>query len=213
LSGITGMPTVDNPTIPGLDKDPIAYPNGIRVPLPVGDVAQIPGAEVEDGDVLVPVVQPPTTNWAVAWVNWQVHQAMKRIRCYDKRFVWQYYRLKGVQGVPTSNEKAKDYYLANTVIESSQPGIQLFRGGISQDSDTGVLTNSRNQTNVVDEAQGGAAFSVGGCQGCHGVAQTQAGFDFSFLLGARAGVGFSPDTVGPPSVDEKADRITSYAQP
>jgi len=159
------------------------------------------------------VVQPPTINLAVAWVNWQVHHAMKRIPCYDKNFIWQYYKLKGVQGVPTSNEKSEDYYLANIVIESSQLGIQLFRGGISQDVTTGELTNSRNQTNVVDAAQGGAAFSVGGCQGCHGVAQTKAGFDFSFLLGARAGVGFSPDTVGTPSDTEIIDRIKNYAQP
>ena len=44
--------------------------------------------------------------------------------------------------------------------------------------------------------------SGGGCQGCHGVAQTQNGFDFSFLFFGADGGGFSPDTLGlqPPAV-------------
>ena len=208
--GLSNM--AQNPNIPRFNINrPRAWPNGIPVRLPVGDVANIPGATVDNGDVLIPVRQPPTTNLAVAWVNWKVHRAMKRIPCFDENFIWQYYKLKGVQGVPTSNEKSKDYYLANIVIESSQPGVQLFRGGITRQN--GTFINVRNQANVVDPMQGDKAFSVGGCQGCHGIAQTKSGTDFSFLGTARNGRGFSPDTADEVLDSEEADRIDDYAQP
>jgi hypothetical protein len=207
--------TVDNPNIHFNVNRPRAYPNGLPVRLPVGPVTSIPGATVDNDDVLVPVVQPPTTNFAVALTNWHVHRAMRRIPGFDQSFVWQYYKLKGVQGVPTSHDWEKDFYLANIVIESSQPGVQLFRGGFSINKDNPndvVLMNTRNQTNVVDAAQGNAGFSMGGCQGCHGVAQTQAGTDFSFLFGARDGKGFSPDVVDPdPPPNVESDRIENYA--
>ena len=106
-----------------------------------------------------------------------------------------------MQGVPTSDETAEDFYLANIVVESSQPGLQLFRGG-GTDSPS---PNARNLLNVCDAKQTtgcdtgpgtNAKFSVGGCQGCHGVAQTQNNFDFSFLFFGAKGNGFNPDTSG-----------------
>jgi hypothetical protein len=211
FSGLGGEP-VDNPVI-RFDVDaPTARPRSKWLPLPVGPVEDNPGAEVVGDDVLVPVVQPPTTNGPVAKANKQVLKDMAGIPGFDDSFVWQYYFLKGVQGVPTSKEKANDYYLANIVIESSRPGIQLFRGGISTTTDEKTqirtLTNRRNQSNVVDEMQDGEPFSVGGCQGCHGIAQTAAGFDFSFLYGARDGKGFSPDTVGEVSAETQQKRAS-----
>jgi len=209
LSGITGMPTVSNPNINFSTTRPVARPNGTRLRLPIGSVENLPNAlDIGDDQYLVPVVQPPTTNDAVAKANRKALKAMKNLQGFDENFVWQYYKLKGVQGVPTSNEKAKDFYLANIVIESSQPGVQLFRGGFSGGT---TLTNARNQANVVDVAQNSQAFSVGGCQGCHGVAQTKAGFDFSFLFGAQNGNGFTPDTSGVKSQDVMLRRLARYS--
>ena len=204
--------TVRNPRIPFRVNRPVARPNDRRVRLPVGDVLDNPRAIEVDGDIIVGVRQPPTTNSAVARANREVLRAMRRIPGFDETFVWQYYKLKGVQGVPTSNERAKDYYLADIVIESSQPGIQLFRGGVSVDTSVlpPVLNNRRNQTNVVDPAQGGKTFSVGGCQGCHGVAQTQAGFDFSFLIGGMNGRGFQPDALGKQTENLMLNRADKY---
>ena len=177
---------------------PQAAPNGQIVNLPT-TASGISGAKrvtVTGGKtvITVPVTQPPTTNQAVANANAQALKAMQGIPGFDKNFVWQYYALKGVQGVPTSDETAADYYLANDVIESSQPGVQLFRGGAPNAHPT--LENVRNQVNVMDPKQGNHVFSVGGCQGCHGVAQTQNGFDFNFLFFGVKGAGFNPDTVG-----------------
>ena len=138
------------------------------------------------------VEQPKTTNGDVATVNKQALKAMQGINGFDENFVWQYYTLKGVS---TSDETAEDFYLANIVVESSQPGLQLFRGS----------PNVRNLLNVCDAKQTtgcatdpgtNAKFSVGGCQGCHGNAQTQNNFDFSFLYFAAKGNGFNPDTSG-----------------
>jgi len=154
----------------------------------------IPAGSHVNVNVQVPVTQPDTTNSMVTRANLHVLTAMEQIPGFDENFVWQYYFLKGVQGVPTSRESANDYYLANAVIESSQPGIQLFRGG--QGNKRTLLTNTRSDVNVIDPAQGNAGFSVGGCMGCHGVAQTLKGQDFSFLLNGKTGLGFLPDAIG-----------------
>ena len=138
---------------------------------------------------------------------------MSKIPGFNEEFVWQYYTLKGVQGVPSNNDSDDDFYLANIVIESSQPGIQIFRGGTktTTDGDVVTFTNIRNQTNVIDDAQDGAMFSHGGCQGCHGVAQTQAGSDFSFLFGGDDGKGFTPDTSGVKTPAVMLRRLERYS--
>ena len=71
------------------------------------------------------VVQPTTIVSEVNDVNNQVNTLIKSL---DAKNVWANYRLKGVQAVPTSNSDASNYFLANIVVESSQPGIQLFSG-------------------------------------------------------------------------------------
>ena len=215
LFGINGQPVVNNPSI-GFDvDDPAASPNGESVDLPLGSVTNIPGAiDIGDGQTLIPVVQPLTTNKDVDNANNDALKAMKKIDGFDDNFVWQYYKLKGVQGVPSSDDTNEDFYLANIVIESSQPGVQLFRGGFSTATANGVttLTNQRNQADVYDETQGGATFSQGGCQGCHGVAQTKAGFDFSFLFGGQAGKGFTPETSGVKDQDTMLIRLQRYSE-
>ena len=186
------MQTVPNPSIKFNVTSPMAYPNGTPVPLPTGEVASIPG------DVSIPVTQPVATTPEVAAVNSQALALMQQLPGFGPNFTWQYYKLTGVQALPTNDETSEDFYLANIVVESSQPGIQLFRGfpPISK----GVLTNMRNQANVIDYGATPVAItSGGGCQGCHGIAQTQNGFDFSFLFFGANGGGFSPDTLGLPS--------------
>ena len=71
------------------------------------------------------VVQPNTITSEVNDVNNQVNALIKKL---DSKNIWAKYRLKGVQAIPTSNSKTGNYYLANIVVESSQPGIQLFNG-------------------------------------------------------------------------------------
>jgi len=71
------------------------------------------------------VVQP---NTIVSEVNDVNNQVNKLVQSLDKNNIWANYRLKGVQAVPTSNSDKSNYYLANIVVESSQPGIQLFSG-------------------------------------------------------------------------------------
>lgn len=206
-------PVVDNPTIQDFTvTTPVAQPNGSPIDLPVGSVLTIPGAEVVGTTTEIPVVQPPTTNSDVDAINQQVLSTMSQLVGFDANFVWQYYKLKGVQGVPTSDEAALDYYLADITIESSQPGIQLFRGaaGLNTGASPPNFTNPRNQSNVLDAAQDNQNFSVGGCQGCHGVAQTQVGTDFSFLFGARNGTGYSPDTTGVKDQAVLSERAESY---
>ena len=215
--------TVNNPTYPaGWLNQPYAEPKtGTKVNLPIGAVTTIPGSQIINltggGTVTgIPVTQPESAvNAHVSNVNQQAWTAMAGIPGFDQNFVWQYYGLKGVQGVPTDDETADDYYLANIVTESSQPGLQLFTGGQSVDRPNndqeiiGTLAIPRNQANVKDKAQGGHVLNQGGCLGCHGIAQTGSGFDFSFLYFSRTS-GFSPEVAGLPSDDLRATQAEKY---
>lgn len=71
------------------------------------------------------VVQPNTIISEVNAVNNQVNALVQSL---DANNIWGNYRLKGVQAVPTSASDSSNFYLANIVVESSQPGIQLFSG-------------------------------------------------------------------------------------
>jgi len=205
--------TVTNPTYPsGWLNEPYAAPSsGNKIPLPKGSVLNIKGSRVLStsiGNVYgVPVTQPATTNIAVSNVNAQALKAMQGIPGFDKNFVWQYYFLKGVQGVPTDTEQSEDYYLANIVTESSVPGIQLFTGG--QGITNKELQIPRNQANVRDAKQGNKVVNQGGCLGCHGIAQTGSGFDFSFLYFSKTS-GFSPDVTGLTTSEEEKERVERY---
>jgi len=195
-----GEPAATNPDIDFSTTTPTASPlNGGTVNLPLGATSGFPNAKVVDGLVTIPVYQPVPLVSQVAAVNQQALALMKTLPNFDDKFVWQYYRLAGVQAVPTNTEATPDFYLANIVVESSQPGIQLFRGfpPLSPPAKPTLLTNVRNQVNVMDHHFTPAAqVSMGGCQGCHGIAQTQNGFDFSFLFFGVGGGGFSPETAG-----------------
>ena len=164
--------------------------------LPAGGAQ---GAQPPDGYNIV--LQPKTITSFVNDVNNLVAPMLGET-------VWRNYRLKGVQAVPTSDDTRLDYYLANIVVESSQPGIQLFRGGVA---DTGKkkFTNKRAVGNIsnnltYNDPVPQPQFTMGGCMGCHGGAQ-QVGGDFSFLADS-AGRGKPVDPV-PPSALTPAERM------
>ena len=136
--------------------------------------------------------------------------------------VWRNYRLKGVQAVPTSYPDNNgtvplDYYLANVVVESSQPGLQLFAGTVvnPNTSNQETFTNNRALPNNAANAPGpnvspapqnskiGAPeWTMGGCMGCHGNAQV-AGQDMSFLGFGIGGNGFFVDPVATSDMSTK----------
>jgi hypothetical protein len=208
--------TVPNPQIGFNINKPSARSNGVQTALPLGAVNLFPtGTTVkvsvngtQTSVVAVPVTQPSPTADDVAAVNFQALAAMKGIPGFNGNFVWQYYKLVGVQAVPTNDETTKDFYLANIVVESSQPGIQLFRG--FPPIKNGILTDIRNQVNVSDSSTSPPTLtSGGGCQGCHGVAQTHDGFDFSFLFFGKNGSGFGPDAGGITTAEQAAARLAA----
>ncbi len=154
------------------------------------------------------VVQPKTITSEVNNVN---NNVMSLVASLDSNSIWANYRLKGVQAILTNDQTANDYYLANIVIESSQPGIQLFTGTLVNGGVpvNGLLTNNRSTdgsysdngpyANVsVGVTEGNPVpapkYTIGGCQGCHGAAQ-QKGRDFSFLSQAAGGKGKELDSV------------------
>lgn len=203
----SGRPTTDNfvatinPRRIFSMARPFSWPNGIRT-------AFTPAPETSADSIKV--IQPNTTNSEVRNVNAQVLGLMEAN--FGPQFVWKYYELKGVQAIPTSNETTKDYYLANIVVESSQAGIQLFRGQLTKFE---PVPNIRNGFNMRDAAQGNQPFSMGGCMGCHGVAQTNTtnGFlqsDFSFLFLARNGHGVSADTAEPMTEESARAKRATY---
>ncbi len=129
------------------------------------------------------VFQPKTISADAVAANRSVYKLL------PPKSVWRNYALKGAQSIVTNSTgtgsarkgdpKSLDYYLANIVVESSQPGIQLFQGGPPGPSNN-TLTPNLTSKNVT--AADGFKVTIGGCMGCHGVAQ-QSGTDFSFLVG------------------------------
>lgn len=122
--------------------------------------------------------------------------------------VWQNYRLKGVQAIPTSDQTTLDYYLANIVVETSQPGVQLFHGGIQGPGDN-KFENKRSDNNVTTgpiTAMSKPNVNMGGCMGCHGSGSQMYGYDFSFLPPSPLYQGKSVDSV-PPADVSVADMI------
>lgn len=116
--------------------------------------------------------------------------------------VWSNYELVGVQAQPvdfselgsTTADKST-YYLANLMIESNEE-LQNFRGkkpGADKDSDNMYYL--------------GKPINMGGCMGCHGVAQL-VGADFNFLI--KNSPFASPEIVGDSGVISFR-KIESYA--
>ena len=184
------------------------YMNEPNLPKATNALAQyqLPNSGTTSMTDYTTVVQPKTITAEVNDVNNEVYKTLNDycagtgIDCGNN--VWANYRLKGVQGVPSSQEGTLDYYLANIVVESSRPGIQLFRGGVIgpvKNGSKNVFTNNRLQGNisnglVENKPVPAQSYTMGGCQGCHGRAQA-AGQDFSFLASSTTGVGKELDSV------------------
>lgn len=119
--------------------------------------------------------------------------------------LWKHYRLIGTQFVPVDGQKAsrafnQPYYLANLVVETNT-GLQRFQGlppGVFGPSPPtrGSLTPyytkkvdirstsvsfERDFDNVIFNRELRDPVNMGGCMGCHGVAQLK-GFNFSFVF-------------------------------
>jgi len=84
-----------------------ATPYGTKsVALPPGPVTGIPGAQMVNGVVTVPVTSPVPTVPEVAKANAEALAAMKGIPGFGPNFVWQYYKLTGVQAIPPMTRAA-----------------------------------------------------------------------------------------------------------
>ncbi|WP_248799216.1 sialidase family protein [Pseudomonas sp. MWU13-2105] len=163
------------------------------------------------------VVQPQTIFSEVTAVNNQVKQLMDGSSEFNNS-VWKHYRLKGVQAIPSSTETDPDYYLANIMLESSRPGIQLFRGtNIFPVPKDNTLTNMRTMANikVPDFDHSTQSQTMGGCMGCHGASQSVLKQGFSFLFDAintKGTTGFSnPETIGLPDPRTQQQRALKYS--
>lgn len=199
--------------------------NRTLVTLPsAGAIDSAHGYDVVPGKFDVPsgfsgpikVQNPPVATSAVYEVNTEVQQAMAGTPAF-KDSVWRYYRLVGLQVLPTNEDSSvtpakpdpltQDYYLANIVIESSQPGIQLFKGGVKDpnpDKGEFTLLAKRGLPSILDVKglpPNSDQLVMGGCMGCHGNAQYPRNDKgsgpsiFSFLINKETmgGQGFSAD--------------------
>ena len=106
---------------------------------------------------------------------------------------WLNYKLIGVQALITrkwaekpSEGAGPNHFMANFVIESDKFLGNFFGPGFGGDP-------FGNGHNILFQ---GKTYNTGGCKGCHGVAQTASGTDFSFLLDYGAGKPVdNPDTI------------------
>ncbi len=134
----------------------------------------------------IPVTRDNPIPATVETVNQAVHDLLS-----GTGSVWRYYKLIGVQAKPVNGppqtsapaDTLSYYYLANIVIETNQV-LQMFYG---------LTPNSMIHpgTNLY---QGGNSFQMGGCQGCHGVAQLGGG-DMSFLITKAPNNTLAPETI------------------
>lgn len=120
-------------------------------------------------------------------VTKKVHTQLAKL---NPNSVWLNYRLIGVQANITEKWAAKpsadagpNHYMANHVVESDAFLGNFFGPGFSPTNPfpTGPKgpNGNRNGDNLLYQ---GKTYNMGGCKGCHGVAQTSFGTDFSFLL-------------------------------
>ncbi len=103
--------------------------------------------------------------------------------------VWRNYRLVGIQHTPGDGrfgeqdpDPTQDFFLANPVLETNQR-FQFFDGKFS----SAAINNVATQPDITPAA----IVNMGGCMGCHGVAQLS-GADFSFSLASVASAPTQP---------------------
>jgi hypothetical protein len=105
-----------------------------------------------------------------AVANQATAAAHRKLRALNPKSPWLNYRLVGVQGTPTNDSTSLNFFLANYVVESDRTLADFHGSSIGSPHD--------HKPNTLYKGQ---LLAMGGCQGCHGVAQ-QGGSDFSFLL-------------------------------
>jgi hypothetical protein len=152
---------------------------------------------------------PPTLDA----VTGQVHAQLTAL---NKDIIWQYYRLTGVQAASvdcapspdtglknpatqcpanqnpvTCTDLDPNYFMANFVVESD-PFLNNFSGPGFGANPFGNCRNTVYANGIYDN---------GGCKGCHGVAQTSFGTDFSFLLD----FGNNKPSVSPASINNPSN--------
>jgi hypothetical protein len=183
-------------------------PLGLGVPFPfTADVTPFPNFVKAPGGAIPIVRQMPYPLASTQKVTQAVHSKL------GKSSVWQNYRLIGTQFAAVGSEAEstalnQPHYLANLVVETND-GLQKFqglppgvspvtpgmptRGNISQyyTQKVGIRGTSvvfeRDFPNVIFNRELRNPVNMGGCMGCHGVAQLK-GFNFSFVfLGGQAG--------------------------
>jgi hypothetical protein len=127
-------------------------------------------------------------------------QVRQQLLALNPSTVWQYYRLTGVQGAsvdcpvnlggqsvsaascvqaqnPTiCTNLDPNYFMANFIVESD-PFLNNFSGPGFGKGGAPIFPGGCQNTVYKNET-----YTNGGCKGCHGVAQTAFGTDFSFLL-------------------------------
>jgi hypothetical protein len=112
-----------------------------------------------------------------------VHNELSKL---NPNSIWLNYRLIGVQAnitekwAATPSEGAgPNHFMANHIIESDAFVGNFFGPGFGKNP-------FQNGDNILYQGKTsnmpGKTFNMGGCKGCHGVAQTYFGTDFSFLL-------------------------------
>lgn len=124
------------------------------------------------------------------------HRVLKAV---NNQSIWQYYRLVGVQGYADENKNSFNYFLANYVIESDS-ALQLFHGNSVRDPFNG-------KKNLLF---GEKRYLMGGCKGCHGVAQIALGGDMSFLMDTIGKPVKSPDTRNEGNSDKLKRYINAF---
>jgi hypothetical protein len=135
-----------------------------------------------------------------------VHSQLAKL---NPNSVWLNYRLMGVQAnitekwaLHSAEGAGPNHFMANFVVESDAFLGNFFGPGFGTNPfPTGeaappIPPNTKGNQNGDNVLYKGKTYNMGGCKGCHGVAQTSSGTDFSFLLdfGANKPV-ITPDTI------------------
>ncbi|HEV7238543.1 MAG TPA: hypothetical protein VGQ36_04820 [Thermoanaerobaculia bacterium] len=158
---------------------------------------------------------------AVIAVNREAHQAIERYEIANgvRKSPWHHYKLVNVQtypfdkssiAAPNSARGAATYYTANIVVETdytlqhNSGGPATRTGGAPSDMAVNYLGRAGQPPpeltykNTYVLNQNGtlrARYNMGGCTGCHGLAQIIAGCDYSYLLvGSSVKEPETPDT-------------------
>jgi len=135
------------------------------------DIAKVDGLADSDIDPhrLNPVIERDIPE-TIRKVN---KNAKALIKYQNQKSKWQYYQLIGTQATPVDYKNRTDdsnYFMANYVIESDLL-LTNFHGKFSDPFNP----------KIQNVALGKKTFNMGGCMGCHGIAQKN-GSDFSFLV-------------------------------